>query len=241
MERIRGGDPSPARPRGPARLTPAASFQPWNPLDASLSTELGGQRVSVDVDAGHDEPAAPGITGTDGPECATAALGAAPAGHPRGGRHLPGRRIHLGGPDQSAGPCHFPCQARDPRHHPRVGQLPATSNRFVTNSPSPPASTASTRPRPASARTRFRCGDSGRGGCRPDGRNAPVRPRRLSTRFTQVAQRPDIGSTVPLLREGRWSPGVLCAVIRRQPGPAIHECPQPRGEGLRSWVRRDTV
>jgi hypothetical protein len=55
-------------------------------LPPGLSTlwiEHGGDRLSVPVDTGHGEPATPAVVGADGPECASAALGAVL----RGGSH----------------------------------------------------------------------------------------------------------------------------------------------------------
>ena len=53
----------------------------WTVVDlpagsATVWLELAGQRASVDVDTGHGEPAGPGISGPDGPECAAEGLGA---------------------------------------------------------------------------------------------------------------------------------------------------------------------
>jgi hypothetical protein len=68
-----------------AAARPGAAGQ-WAAVDlppgpGAVWLEFGGERVPVAVDTGHGEPAAPGVAGPDGPECATAALGAALAGH----------------------------------------------------------------------------------------------------------------------------------------------------------------
>lgn len=60
----------------------------WTTVDlppgpGEIWLEYGGARTAVDVDPGHAPPATPETSGPDGPECASAALGAALANHPR--------------------------------------------------------------------------------------------------------------------------------------------------------------